>query len=153
MPHVGYTCLNIRFTGASSDPDDFGCRNGALAAGLLGQGYRCFGLRGAFSRFCRGHGALLEKCSVGLKTLLQQGISEPEFCGDLVCGFGGVVGGSDFSEQFGELIDRFRRVGCGLDIVWQTAGLVVGPVVVDGCASLFGCAAAVLASDSITASS
>ena len=35
----------------------------------------------------------------------------------------------------------------------QTACLVVGPVVVGGCASLFGCAAAVRASDSVTATS
>ena len=35
-----------------------------------------------FSKFYRRHSALLEKYSVSLKTLLQQGISEPEFYGD-----------------------------------------------------------------------
>ena len=43
-----------------------------------------FKLRKAFSKFYRIHSALLEKYSVSLKTLLQQGISEPEFYGDLV---------------------------------------------------------------------
>ena len=90
---------------------------------------------------------------VSLKTLLQQRVSEPEFCGDLVCGFGKVVGRSNFSEQFEGLIDRYRRVGCGLGVVRRAACLVVGPVVVGGCASLFGCAAAVRASGSVAASS
>ena len=37
--------------------------------------------------FVRRLSALLEKYSVSLKTLLQQGISEPEFYGDLVYRF------------------------------------------------------------------
>ena len=36
-------------------------------------------LRKAFSKFYRRHSALVAKYSVSLKTLLQQGISEPEF--------------------------------------------------------------------------
>ena len=40
-----------------------------------------------FVRRFRNFIALLEKYSVGLKTLLQQGISEPEFYGDLVYRF------------------------------------------------------------------
>ena len=35
----------------------------------------------------RRHSALVEKYSISLKTLLQQGISEPEFYGDLVYRF------------------------------------------------------------------
>ena len=60
----------IRFARASSDLGDFNCRDGALAAELLGRGCHCFEVRGAFSKFCRRHGALLEKYSVSLKTLL-----------------------------------------------------------------------------------
>ena len=56
----------VGFAGASSGLGDFDCRNGALAAGLR-QGCRYFGrFRGAFSGFCRGHGAFLEGCSVSL---------------------------------------------------------------------------------------
>ena len=83
---------------------------------------------------------------------LKLGMSEPEFCGDL-CGFGEIVGESGFSGQFGELVGRCGRVGCSLDIVRRAACLVVGPVIVGGCASLFGCAAAVRASGSLAASS
>ena len=42
----------VRFAGAFSGLGDFKCRDGALAAGLLGRGCRYFGLRGAFSGFC-----------------------------------------------------------------------------------------------------
>ena len=63
------------------------------------------------------------------------------------------MGRSNFSEQYGGLVGRCGGVGCGLDIMRQTACLVVGPVVVGGCASLFNCTTAVRASDSMTASS
>ena len=43
---------------------------------------------------------LLSKFSVGLKTLLHQGLSEPEFYGDLVYKFKKIVGRADFSDQF-----------------------------------------------------
>ena len=117
------------------------------------QGYRYFKLRKAFSKFYRRHSALLEKYSVSLKTLLQQGISEPEFYGDLVYRFRKIVGKSNFSEQFRKLINRYKRIGYSLDIMRQTACLVVNPIIVDGYASLFNCMAAVRASDLMTASS
>ena len=99
------------------------------------------------------HSALLEKYSVSLKTLLQQGISEPEFYGDLVYRFRKTVGKSNFLEQFRKLINRYKRIGYSLNIMRQTACLVVNPIIVDGYASLFNCTTAVRASDSMTASS
>ena len=99
------------------------------------------------------HSALLENYSVSLKTLLQQGISEPEFYGDLVYRLRKIVGKSNFSEQFRKLINRYKRIGCSLDIMRQTACLVVNQIIVDGYASLFNCTTAVRASDSMTASS
>ena len=44
-----------------------------------------------------------------LSTLLRQGISEPEFCGDLVYRFRKNVGESDFSEQFRELVNGHKN--------------------------------------------
>ena len=82
-----YISQLIRFVRASSNLSDFNCRNKALTVKLLRQGYRYFKLREAFSKFYRRLSALVEKYSVSLKTLLQQGISEPEFYGDLVYGF------------------------------------------------------------------
>ena len=77
----------IRFARASSNLNDFNYRNKALTAKLLRQGYRYFKLHKVFSKFYRRHSALLEKYSVNLKTLPQQGISEPEFYGDLMYRF------------------------------------------------------------------
>ena len=50
-----------------------------LTAKLLRQGYRYHKLRKAFSLFYRRHFDLISKYNVGLKTLLLQGLSEPEF--------------------------------------------------------------------------
>ena len=49
------------------------------------------------------------------------------------------------SEQFRKLINRYKRIGYILDIMWQTACLVVNPIIVDGYASLFNCTTAVWA--------
>ena len=127
-----YISQLIRFARASSNLNDFNYRNKALTAKLLRQGNRYFKLRKAFSKFYRRHSALLEKYSVSLKTLLQQGISEPEFYGDLVYIFRKIVGKSNFSEQFRKLINRYKRIGYSLDIMRQTACLVVNPIIVDG---------------------
>ena len=132
-----------RFARASSNLNDLNYRNKTLTAKLLRQGYRYFKLRKAFSKFYRRHSALLEKYSVSLKTLLQQGISEPEFYGDSVYRFRKIVGKSNFSEQFRKLINRYKRIGYSLDIMRQTACLVVNPIIVDGYASLFNCTTAV----------
>ena len=148
-----YISQLIRFARASSNLNDFNYRNKALTAKLLRQGYRYFKLRKAFSKFYRRHSALVEKYSVSLKTLLQQGISEPEFYDDLVYRFRKIVGKSNFSEQFRNFINRSKRIGYSLDIMRQTACLVVNPIIVDGYASLFNCTTAVRASDSVTASS
>ena len=153
VPHMGYTYLNIRFARASSNLSDFNCRNKALTAKLLRQGYRYFKLRKAFSKFYRRHSALVEKYSVSLKTLLQQGISEPEFYADLVHRFRKLVVKSNFLEHFRKLINLYKRIGYSLDIMRQTACLVVNQNIVDGYASLFNCTTALRASDSMTASS
>ena len=47
----------IRFARASSNLSDFNCRNKALTAKLLRQGYRYFKLRKAFSKFYRRQSA------------------------------------------------------------------------------------------------
>ena len=49
--------------------------------------------------------------------------------------------------------ETYKRIGYGLDIMRQTACLVVNPIIVDSYASLFNYTMAVRASDSMTASS
>ena len=123
-----------------------------LLPNFLGRAIVIFKLRKEFSKFYRRHSAFVEEYSVSLKTLLQQGISEPEFYGDLVYRFRKIVGKSNFSEQFRKLINRYNLIGYSLDIMRQTACLVVNQIIVDGYNSLFNCTTAVRASDSMTAS-
>ena len=50
-----------------------------LTAKLLKQGSRYNKIRKAFSKFYHRHSELIVKYNIGLKTLLQQSISEPIF--------------------------------------------------------------------------
>ena len=77
----------IRFARMSSHVADFNARNKSLTAKLLQYGYRYHKLRKTFSKFYRRHYELVSKFNVGLKTLLHQGLPEPEFYGHLVYKF------------------------------------------------------------------
>ena len=79
-----YISQLIRFARVCSNVDDFNNRNLFLPAKLFKQGYRYHKIRKAFSKFYHRHSELIVKYNIGLKTLLQQGISEPIFYGDLV---------------------------------------------------------------------
>ena len=81
-----YMSQLIRFARVSSRVDDFNTGNKVLTTILLRQGYRCHKLRKAFSKFYRRHFDIVSKYNVGLKTLLLQGLSEPEFYGLVVLG-------------------------------------------------------------------
>ena len=90
LPLTGFTFLIsqlIRFATVSSHVADFNARNKRLIAKLLQQGYQYHKLRKTFSKFYRRHYELVSKFNVGLKTLLHQGLSEPEFYGDLLYKF------------------------------------------------------------------
>ena len=74
-----------------------------------------------------------------LKSLLHQGLSEPEFYGDLVYKFKEIVGRADFSDQFRKIIVRYKRIGYNINITRQSACLVFNPIAVNNFASLFNC--------------
>ena len=65
---------------------------------------------------------MLEKYGVGLRALLRR-VSGPGFCGDLVYGFGGIVGKYSFSEQFVGWEGRWGwgGGGCLLTVVKELA--------------------------------
>ena len=94
-----------------SNVDDFNNRNLFLTAELLKHGNRYHKIRIAFSKFYHRHSELIVKYNIGLKTLLQQGISEPIFYGDLVYKFKLIVGKPNFSDQFKKFVKRYIRVG------------------------------------------
>ena len=102
---------------------DFNARTKSLTAKLLQQGYRYHKLWKTFSKFYRLHYELVSKFNVGLKTLLHQGLSEPEFYGDLVYKFKKIVGRADFSDQFRKIIVRYKRIGYNINIMRQSACL------------------------------
>ena len=130
---------------------DFNARNKCLTAKLLQQGYRYHKLRKTFSKFYRRHYELISKYNVGLKTLLSEGLSEPEFYGDLVYKLKKLKGINDFSLQFGKIITRYRRIGYNLNVMRQSACLVFNPITVDNYAAFFNCTPVGRASDSMMA--
>ena len=85
----------------SSHVDDFNTRNKVLTAKLRRQGYRYHKICKAFSKFYRRHFDIVSKYNVGLKHLLLQGLSEPEFYADLVYKFRRkIVDKNDFPYHF-----------------------------------------------------
>ena len=82
---------------------------------------------------------LIDKYIIGLKTLLQKGISEPIFYGDLVYRFKRIVVKPNFSDQFKKIVKRYIRVRYNLDIMQHYACLVLNPITVYSYGFLFNC--------------
>ena len=57
----------------------------------------------------------------------------------------------NFSDQFKKIIKRYKRVGYNMDIMRQSACLVVNPITNDSYGFLFNCTAVGQASDLMTA--
>ena len=74
---------------------------------------------------------MISKFNVGLKSLLHQGLSEPEFYGDLVYKLKKIRGMTDFSDQFRRIIMRYKRIGYNLYVMRQSASLVINPIAVE----------------------
>ena len=71
------------------------------------------------------------------KSLLRQGLSEPEFYGDLVYKLKKIVGSNNFSAQFIKIISHYKKIGYNINVLQQTACLVVNPIMVCNFAFLF----------------
>ena len=106
-----YISQLIRFARVCSHVVDFNARNKSLTAKFLQQGYRYHKLRKTFSKFYRRNYELVSKFLVGLKPLLHQGQSEPEFYGDVVYKFKKNESRADFSDQFRKIIVRYEGIG------------------------------------------
>ena len=83
--------------------------------------YRYHKLRKSFSKFYRRHNGFFFKIQyqikIGLKSLLHQGLSEPEFYGDLVYKIKKMRGMTDFSDQFRKIIMRYKRIGYNQNVI------------------------------------
>ena len=104
-----YAPTEAFFARASSYVTDFNTRNKFLTQKLLKQGYRYHKLRKTFSKFYRRYFDLISKFQVGLKSLLRQGLSEPDFYGDLVYKLKKIVGSNNFSAQFIKIISHYKK--------------------------------------------
>ena len=83
------------------------------------------------------HFDIVSKYNIGLKTLLLQGLSEPEFYGDfMVYKFRKIISKNDFSYHFKKIILRYKKIGYNIDVLRQTACLVVNPIKVNSFACL-----------------
>ena len=104
----------VRFARVYSRVTDFNARNKISTGKLPHQGYRYHKLRTTFSKFYRRHYELVSKLKVGLKSLVQQGLSEPEFYGDLVYKLKKKYSRDDISDQFKKKLSCVTNV---LDII------------------------------------
>ena len=144
-----YISQLIRFARLSIYVADFNTRNKLLTQKLLKQGYRYHKLRKTFSKFYRRYYDLISKFQVGLKSLLRQGLSEPDFYGDLVYKLKKIVGSNNFSAQFIKIISHYKKIGYNINVLQQTACLVVNPITVGNFAFLFNCTPVGRTSDSM----
>ena len=97
----------IRFARTSSHVADLNTRNKLLIQKLLKQGYLYHKLRKTFSKLYRRYYDLISKFKIGLKSLLCQWLSEPEFYGDLLYKLKKIVVSNNFSAQFIKIISYY----------------------------------------------
>ena len=86
-----------------------------------------------------------------IKISLHQGLSDREFYGDSVYKFKKIMGRSDFSDQFRKKIIRHKSIVYDLNVMRQSACLVINPIMVDNFAAIFNCTPVDRASDSMKA--
>ena len=92
---------------------------------------------------------MISKFQVVLKSLLRQGLLEPDFYGDLVYKSKKIVGSNNFSTQFIKIISHYERIGYNINVLQQTAALVFNPFTVGNFAFLFNCTPVGRTSDSM----
>ena len=68
-----------------------------------------------------------------------QGLSEPDFYGDLVYKLKKIIGSNNFSTQFIKIISHYKKNGYSNNVLQQTAYLVVNSITVGNFAFLFNC--------------
>ena len=145
-----YISQLIRFARASSYVTDFNTGNKLLTPKLLKQGYQYNKLHKTFSKFYRRYYGLISKFKIRFKSLLRQGLSEPDFYGGLVYKLKNIVGSNNFSAQFIKIISHFKKIGFDINALQQTACLVVNPITVGNFGFLFKCTSVGRTSDYVT---
>ena len=139
----------IRFARASSYVTDFDNTRSTLLQlrNFLNKAIGIINLAKHFLNF-----KVISKFKIGLKYLLRQALSESEFYGDLVYKLKKIVGSNIFSAQFIKILSNHKKFGYDINVLQQTAWLVVNPITVGNFACLFNCTPVGQTSDSMTVS-
>ena len=85
------------------------------------------------------------------KSLIHQDLSDSEFYGDIVYKFKKIMGRTDFCDQFRKKKIRQKRIIYDLNVMRQSACLVINPISVENLSVLFNCTPVDRASDSMMA--
>ena len=101
-----YISQLVRFSRACTNVKDFNERNLCITEKLLKQGYRYHKLRKTFCKFYRRYPDLSQKYNCSLKSLLQQGISQPLFYGDLIYKLKKIQSSINFPNLFVKTISK-----------------------------------------------
>ena len=134
------TSLNsFVFVRATSYIVEFNICNKLLTQQLLKQGHRYHKLHKTFSKYYRRYYDLISKFQIRIKSILRQWLSKPEFYGDLVYKLKKFVGSNNFSAQFIKIVSHDKTIGYNINVLQQTACLVVNPITFDNFAFLFNC--------------
>ena len=139
----------IRFARVCSNVDDFNNSNLFLTAKLLKRGYRYHKILKAFSKFYHKHSEFIVKYNIGLKNS-----SATRHIRNYILWFfkfKRIFGKPNFSDQFKKIVKLYIRVGYNLDIMRQSACLVLNPITVYSYGFLFNCMTVGHSSDSMTA--
>ena len=135
-----YVSQLVRFARACNNVSDFTARNQTITGKLLKQGYRYHKLCRSFAKFYRRNADLVGKYNTSLKSLLQDGVAQPEYYGDVYYRLRKIKGSSEFSDRFTKLIRKYIGMGYNPLILRRTACLLVDPFTVNQYAFLFSCA-------------
>ena len=73
---------------------------------------------------------LIFKFQIGRKSLLRQRLSEPEFYGDLGYKLKKIACSDNFSALFIKIISHYIKIGYDINVLQQTACLMVNPIMV-----------------------
>ena len=82
---------------------------------------------------------------------LRQGLSDPEFYGDLVYQLKKTVGSNNFSAQVSKRIFHYKKIGYNIYVLQHTECLVDNPIMVGIFAFLFNCTLVGRTSSTMTA--
>lgn len=132
-----YISQLVRYARACSHVIDFNIRNLSLTEKILKQGYQFHKLRKTFAKFYHRNSDLLSKFKTSMKSLIIDGISHPEYYGDVMKKMYKIKSSPHFHEIFVKVVNRYIKRGYSIVTLRQTIEVVLGTCTVDRYSFLF----------------